>query len=89
MVFSECTKLKVLYLWSLKFKPPAIAALLEVEEIQVSSRGVAKFIQRYLQTGKLLFVLITVSQQTQEPLQGSQGVAGGRSSLLKSRRLSR
>ena len=54
MVFSEYTKLKVLYLWSLKCKPPAIAAMLEVEGIQVDSNGVAKFIQRYLQTGKLL-----------------------------------
>jgi len=37
MVFSEYMKLKVLYLWSLKYKPPAIAALLEVEGIQVAA----------------------------------------------------
>ena len=60
MVFSEYTKLRILYLWSLRYKPPAIAAILEDQEgIYVSSRGVAKFIQRYLQTGKLQFVAIS------------------------------
>jgi len=52
MVFSEYTKLRILYLWTLQYNPPAIAAALEGEGITVSSRGVAKFIQRYIKTGK-------------------------------------
>jgi len=55
--------------------PPAIEAILEGEGIYVSSRGVAKFIQWYYQTGKRQFVFNDVMTYIimQEPLQDSQG----------------
>jgi len=52
IVYSKYVKLRILYLWSLRYKPTAIEAILDGEGILVNSRGVAKFIQRYIQTGK-------------------------------------
>ena len=54
MVFSAYTKLRILYLWQLSYKPATISEILQGEGITVSSRGVVKFLQRYLQTGSAI-----------------------------------
>jgi len=58
MAYSEYVKLRILYLWSLRYKPIAIEAILDGEGILVTSRVVAKFIQRYIQTGKAAICFI-------------------------------
>lgn len=54
MVFSDYIKLRIVFFYSyLGYRPSRIKTLLEYEGILVSSRGVAKFINRYLATGSI------------------------------------
>ena len=52
MVFTEYTKQRILFYHQHGIRPPQIKRLLqEAEEIVVSTRGVAKFIERYAASG--------------------------------------
>lgn len=52
MVFSEYTKLRILYYSNQGYKPYSIAKILEESEsILVSKFGVAKFLKKYTETG--------------------------------------
>ena len=53
MVYSSYKKQRILCLYFGGYKPPTIAKLLREEGMQVSRRGVDKFIQRYRQTGTI------------------------------------
>ena len=52
MVYSEYCKLRILYLRRQGYGPAGISRLLQAERLKVSSRGVAKFLKRFRETGK-------------------------------------
>ena len=55
MVFSDYTKQRILFFYSLVgYRPSRIACLLAVEGITVSSPGIAKFITHYMATGSIV-----------------------------------
>ena len=55
MVFSDYTKQRILFFYSLLgYRPSRIALLLAAEGIIVSRPGVAKFINRYMATGSIV-----------------------------------
>jgi len=48
MVYSECVKLRILYLRGLGYNLPAITGVLRGEGIKaITVRGLAKFLKRY------------------------------------------
>ena len=51
MVYSKYCKLRILYLRRLGYCPAAITRTLRKEKLKVSSRGVAKFLKRFRETG--------------------------------------
>jgi len=58
MVYSEYCKLRILYLRRLGYGPAAISRILLGERLNVTSRGVAKFLKRFRQTGKELLNIL-------------------------------
>ena len=52
MVYSEYCKLRILYLRRQGYGPTEITRLLQAQRLKVSSRGVAKFLKRFRETGK-------------------------------------
>ena len=55
MVFSDYTKQRILFFYSLLgYRPSRIALLLAAEGIIVSRPGVAKFMNRYMATGSIV-----------------------------------
>ncbi len=54
MVFDDYTKQRILFFFFQGYRAPTIARHLEEDEgIDVSRRGVAKFLKRYLATGTI------------------------------------
>ena len=53
MVYSEYTKLRILYLHTQGYHPPAIYKRLGSEGITVSRKSVAKFLNRFLSRGTI------------------------------------
>ena len=53
MVYNEYTQLRILQLNGQGIRSPSIAKYLAAEGIAMSRRGIAKFLKRFLVTGKL------------------------------------
>ena len=53
MVFDDYTKKRIVLYYEQRYRPPKIAALLHDEGLSCSSRGVAKFLARYKETGTI------------------------------------
>ena len=53
MVYTDYTKLRILYFYTHGYRPSAIKRSLELEGISVSVKGVAKFIARFSRTGTI------------------------------------
>ena len=69
MMCSECCKLRILYLCRLGYCPAAITCILQAERLNVSSRGLTKFLKRFKETGcifllkeVLIFLLGAIGQ---------------------------
>ena len=67
MVYNKYTKLRILRWHQQGIRPPTIAKYLAAEGIKVSRKGVAKFLERFLRTGRLTrlnLVAIFIAQGT-------------------------
>ena len=53
MVYSNYKKQRILYFYFQGYKPPTITNFLREEGMSVSRRGIAKFVNRYRQTGSI------------------------------------